>query len=182
MGRRTAAVVALAGMVLVTSGCESGTNGTATPSTTTDISAATAALWDPCTQVSDQQLQRIGVVPSTRRSGIAGVEEPGWKVCSWHDAASQWNYSLGVWSTIYSIDDLRKKPENVDFVGINVGGRDGFRFRNTSDVSGEDCDLAFPAGQGALQVTVFNASPKSSVAPCDRAVSAAEVLVPTFPR
>ncbi|WP_280244863.1 DUF3558 domain-containing protein [Nocardia abscessus] len=183
MGQRTTATVAaLAGVVLVASGCESGTNGTATPSTTTDTSAATAALWDPCTQVPDEQLQRIGVVSSTKKSGIAGVEQPGWKVCSWHDAASQWNYSLGVWSTIYSIDDLRKKPGNVDFVSINVRGRDGFRFRNTSDVEGEDCDLAFPAGQGALQITVFNTSPKGNVAPCDRAMNAAEVLVPTFPR
>jgi hypothetical protein len=152
------------------------------PNTTTDTSAATAALWDPCTQVSDQQLQQIGVVSSTKKSGVAGVEEPGWKVCSWHDASSQWNYSLGVWSTVYSVDDLRKKPDNVDFVRINVNGRDGFRFRNTSDTDGEDCDLAFPASQGALQITVFNTSPKSAVTPCDRATSAAEVLVPGFPR
>ncbi|MEU2030966.1 DUF3558 domain-containing protein [Nocardia amamiensis] len=177
-----ATVAALAGVALVASACGSGADGTATPSTAIDTSAATTALWDPCTQVSDQQLQRIGVVASTKKPGIAGVEEPGWKVCSWHDAPSQWSYSLGVWSTIHSVDDIRKKPENVDFVSINVSGRDGLRFRNANDADREDCDLIFSTSQGALQITVFNSPSKNTAAPCDRAMNAAEVLVPGFPR
>ncbi|MEU7765146.1 DUF3558 domain-containing protein [Nocardia sp. NPDC049190] len=167
--------------MLVAAGCGTETRGMTAPSTTADISAPTAALWDPCTQVSDQQLQQIGVVSSTKKSGVAGVEEPGWKVCSWHDKPSQWDYSLGVWSTNHSADEIKNKPQNIDVIEINVSGRHGFRFRKSSDTDAEDCDLVFSAIQGALQVTVFNASPKS-IPPCDRAMNAAEVLVSAFPR
>lgn len=180
MGRRTTAtVVALAGVVLVASGCDAGTNGTATPSTTTDISAATAALWDPCTQVSDQVLQKIGVSPSTRESGVAGVEEPGWKHCTWSGA----DFALGVWSTIHSVDDFKRKEGNVGFTDISVGGRSGVQYRRAKDKFDEDCDLVFPASDGALSITIYNhASSKNVIAPCTRAMTAAETLAPIFPR
>ncbi|MFF7943090.1 DUF3558 domain-containing protein [Nocardia gamkensis] len=180
MGRRTTATVAaLAGVVLVASGCDSGTSGTATPNTTTDTSAATAALWDPCTQVSDQVLQKIGVSPSTRESGVAGVEEPGWKHCNWSSA----DFALGVWSTVHSVDDFRRKEGNIDFSDISVGGRSGVQYHRAKDKFGEDCDLVFPASHGALSITIYNhASSKNVIAPCTRAMTAAETLVPIFPR
>ncbi|WP_327115404.1 DUF3558 domain-containing protein [Nocardia sp. NBC_01730] len=176
-----ATVATFAGVVLVASACGSQTEGTATPSTVADPSAASAALWDPCTQVSDQLLQQIGVVSSTKKSGVAGVEQPGFKVCSWHDAPSQWSYSLVVWSTTHTVDDFKKKPENTDFVNISVSGRDGFSFKTTTGANRDDCDLIFPADQGALQVSIFNTQ-KSTVLPCDRATNAAKVLVSEFPR
>ncbi|MBF6226176.1 DUF3558 domain-containing protein [Nocardia abscessus] len=184
MGRRTTATVAaLAGVVLVASGCESGTNGTATPSTTVDTSAATAALWDPCTQVPDQMLLKIGVDPSTKKSGVAGIEEPGFKVCGWYDPSQPWNYSLDVWSTIHPVEDFRRKADNIDFSGITVGSRPGFKFRSVNYDPDEACDLIFPTSFGAVEVTVFNVSSKGrQVPPCDRATAAAEVLLPILPR
>ncbi|MGY1900320.1 DUF3558 domain-containing protein [Nocardia gipuzkoensis] len=180
MGRRTtAAVVALAGVVLVASGCESGTNGTATPSTTTDISAATAALWDPCTQVSNSTLQQIGVRPDTKRSGVAGVEEPGWKVCSWNND----DFNLGVSTAIYTVADFKAKPDNISFTDISIAGRSGVQHRRTSDRFNELCDLIFPASSGSFGVTISNrASAKNPPEPCSSARAAAEILAPTFPR
>ncbi|WP_433621463.1 DUF3558 domain-containing protein [Nocardia sp. CA-120079] len=175
--------VVAVGMLLVVTGCGSTKGGTATPSTGAGgTSAATAALWDPCTQVSDQVLQKVGVVPSTKKSGVAGVEEPGWKVCAWNSAPSLWDYTVTVYSTIHNVDEYKKKKENVDFVGIKVQGRDGFRFHTTNDKDNEDCDLVFPAAQGALQISVFKASPNKPVVACDQAMVAADTLVPLFPR
>ncbi|WP_174184100.1 DUF3558 domain-containing protein [Nocardia barduliensis] len=169
--------------MLVTSGCESGTNGTATPSRTTDTSAATAALWDPCTQVPDQLLQEIGVDPSTKKSGVAGIEEPGFKVCGWYDPGKPWNYSIDVWSTIHSVEDFRRKPDNVDFSSITINSRSGFKFRSNKYDPDEACDLIFPTDFGAVEVTAFNVSPKGrQVPPCDRVTAAAEVLLPILPR
>ncbi|WP_169812962.1 DUF3558 domain-containing protein [Nocardia niwae] len=180
MGRRTTATVAaLAGVVLAASACESGTNGTATPSTTIDTSAATAALWDPCTQVSNNTLRQIGVRPDTKRSGVAGVEEPGWKVCSWNND----DFNLGVSTTIYTVDDFKAKPDNVNFSNISIAGRDGVQHRRESDRFNELCDLVFPANIGSFGVTISNrASARSPAEPCSRARAAAEILVPTFPR
>ncbi|WP_249645118.1 DUF3558 domain-containing protein [Nocardia sputi] len=176
MGRRTTATVAaLAGVVLVASGCESATNGTAT----TDTSAAAAALWDPCTQVPNSTLQQIGVRPDTKRSGVAGVEESGWKVCSWNND----DFNLGVSTTIHTVDDFKAKPDNIDFSDISIAGRDGVQHRRTSDRFNELCDLIFPANSGSYGVTISNrASAKNPVEPCSRARAAAAILVPTFPR
>ncbi|MEV0299139.1 DUF3558 domain-containing protein [Nocardia sp. NPDC050710] len=183
MGRRTTATVAaLAGVVLLASGCGSETDGKATPSTGVGTSAATAALWDPCTQISDQVLQKVGVVPATKESGISGVQQPGWKVCSWHDRQSGWNYSLGVWSTTNTVDDFQKKSENTNFSDISIAGRSGVTYHRMNDKDGEDCDLLFPAAQGAVLITAFNTAAGAGVAPCDRARAAAETLVPLFPR
>ncbi|MGO4649124.1 DUF3558 domain-containing protein [Nocardia sp. 2YAB30] len=166
-------------MALVASACGSDREGTATPSTVTDTSVATAALWDPCTQVSDQILQKIGVSPSTKESGVAGIEEPGWKHCSWSNA----DFALGVWSTIHSVDEFRRKEGNIDFTEISVNGRNGVQYRRAKDNSNEDCDLVFPAGRGALSITIYNqASSKNVIVPCVRAMTAAETLVPIFPR
>ncbi|WP_157227134.1 DUF3558 domain-containing protein [Nocardia asiatica] len=180
MGQRTTATVAaLAGVVLVASGCESGTNGTATPSPTVDTSAATAALWDPCTQVPNSTLQQIGVRPDTKRSGVAGVEEPGWKVCSWNND----DFNLGVSTTIHTVDVFKAKPDNIDFSDISIAGRDGVQHRRTSDRFNELCDLIFPANSGSYGVTISNrASAKNPAEPCSRARAAAVILVPTFPR
>ncbi|MBF6468898.1 DUF3558 domain-containing protein [Nocardia beijingensis] len=183
MGRRTTATVAaLAGVVLVSSGCESGTNGTATPSTVTDTSAATAALWDPCTQVTDQILRQVGVDPATKKSGVVGIEEPGFKVCGWNDPAHPWNYSLGVWSTIHTVETFRNKTDNVDFTAVTINGRSGFTFRDQRYDLDEACDLIFPTSFGAVEVTIFNVSAKGrQVPPCERASTAAKVLLPVLP-
>ncbi|WP_225726762.1 MULTISPECIES: DUF3558 domain-containing protein [unclassified Nocardia] len=171
----------LTAVLLLTSGCGPDKQGQPTP-TTVNTSAATAALWDPCTQISDGTLQGLGVVPSTRKSDVAGVAEPGWKVCAWHDSTSDWNYSLGVWSTIHTVEEFKKKPDNVDFASISVGGREGFRFHTVTDTAKADCDLVFPSSQGAFQITVLSATSSKPVPACDKAMAAAQVLVPTFPK
>ncbi|GAB2656024.1 DUF3558 domain-containing protein [Nocardia goodfellowii] len=179
VGRRTTATVAaLAGVVLVASGCGSKTEGKGGP-TATNTSAATATLWDPCTQVSDQALKQVGVKPETKESGVAGVEEPGWKVCSWNNA----DFDLVVWSTTFGIDDFKKKDGNTDFKDIAVAGRSGVTYHRARDTANEDCDLVFPAAQGAFSISIYNRASSTNVEPpCQRANKAAEVVVPLFPR
>ncbi|MEV6280096.1 DUF3558 domain-containing protein [Nocardia sp. NPDC051832] len=173
----TATVAALTGVVLLASGCNSKTDGKPEP-TTTDTSAATTVLWDPCTQISDQVLRQVGVDPATKTSGAAGVEEPGWKICTWNND----DFNLVVFSTFRTVDEFKKKSENVDFVDTTVGGRSGMRYRQVDDKDDRICDLIFPAKQGSFDVMVSNRiSSKNKVAPCLRASTAAEALVPLLP-
>lgn len=176
--------VVAVGVLLLVTGCGSTKGGTATPSTgAAGTSAATAALWDPCTQVSDQVLQNVGLDPSSKKADVAGVPEPGWKVCGWHDPQTPFNYNVGVWSTIHTVDEFKKKKDNVDFVDISVNGRNGYQFRDAGYEVGEACYLVFPAAQGAFQITTLNVSSKGRQVPaCDRAKAAAEVIAPIFPR
>ncbi|WP_225727861.1 MULTISPECIES: DUF3558 domain-containing protein [unclassified Nocardia] len=183
MGRQaTATIAALTGVLLLASGCGPDKQGQPTPSAV-NTSATAAALWDPCTQLSDQTLQSVGLVPATKRSGVAGVEEPGFKVCSWNNKASSWDFTVGVFSTVHSVDDYKKKPENVDFSNVTISGRDGFKYRTTTDKLKEDCDFVFPAAQGAIAITTIDsAASKNQTDPCGRATTVIEALVPLFPR
>ncbi|MEU4342686.1 DUF3558 domain-containing protein [Nocardia sp. NPDC023852] len=174
-------MVALAGLLAPGTGCSQSTDGSATPSTGIDQKAATEALWDPCTQIGDEVLRRLDVDPASRDSGVGGVQLDGWKICSWYHPPGH-DYSLTIYSTIFTVDDFKKKKENVDFVGVSVTGRSGWKFRRDSDKRNETCDLLFSAGGGSLQISFNRLSPSASVSPCDRATAAADVLVPLFPK
>ncbi|MFF0531184.1 DUF3558 domain-containing protein [Nocardia amikacinitolerans] len=187
MGRRTtAAVTVLAGVLVASTGCDATNGGTATPSSTTDKAAATEALWDPCTQISDEVLRRVGVDPSTRDNTISGVEKvPGWKLCSWHDKPSRWTYNLGVWSSIYTLEEVKGDENNIEFADLSIAGRSGVQFRRADDRDGRVCYIAFPADGQTIEVSVYKAyttkTPADNRDSCAIAAEAAEVLVPTFP-
>ncbi|MEV6321400.1 DUF3558 domain-containing protein [Nocardia sp. NPDC051787] len=165
---------------MLSAGCSQSSDGTATPSTSIDKKAATAALWDPCTQISDQTLRSLDVDPSTRDSGVGGVETEGWKMCSWSSSPRN-DYSLTVDSSIFTVDDFKKKEGNVDFVEIFVKGRNGWRYHRSTDHKNETCDLLFPTSKGTFGISFYNLSPSAKAVPCDRALAAADVLVPLFP-
>ncbi|MGK8511961.1 DUF3558 domain-containing protein [Nocardia asiatica] len=171
----------LAGVVALSTGCTQSSDGTATPSTSTDKHAATAALWDPCTQINDQTLRSLDVDPSTRQSGVGGVQTEGWKICTWFHPPLH-DYSVEVDSTIFTVGDFKAKKENVDFIKISVKGREGWRYRRSTDRKNETCDLVFPSSQGAYGISFYSLSPSAATVPCDRALAAADVLVPLFPK
>jgi hypothetical protein len=175
-------VLAAGAVLAFCTGCTKTTQGSAA-SPTIDKEAATAALWDPCTQIDSDTLQKLGVDQSTRESGMGdGVPAPpSWKICSWSFSRSE-EQSIFVYSTTYTIDDFRKKQDNVDFVNITVGDRAGWKFHLASDTTNHECQLVFPATTGAYQVTFSNNDPRETEPPCDGVMKAANVLAPLFPR
>lgn len=171
---------------MAATGCNATNEGTATPASATDQSTANEALWDPCAQIGDDVLAQLGVDPSTEDDTISGVEHvPGWKLCSWHDKASRWNYTLGVWATTHTIEESKKDPNNVDFTDVSIAGRDGVQFRRANDDKDDVCYLSFPANGQSIEISVYKAFTSKSLeddrAPCVIATSAAEILVPHFP-
>ncbi|WP_167471872.1 DUF3558 domain-containing protein [Nocardia arthritidis] len=183
MGRQaTATITALTGVLLLASGCGPDKQGQPAP-TTVDTSAATAALWDPCTQIPDQLLRQIGVDPATKKSDILDVPEPGWKICDWHDSELPHNFNVGVLSTIHTVDEFKAKKANTDFANVSVQGRSGFTYRDTSADKSESCYLALPTAHGAVEISAFDVSAKGKqIPPCERAKAAAEILAPVLPR
>jgi hypothetical protein len=184
VGQRTTATVAiLAGVLLAVTGCDTIAGGPVTPETTTDAVAATEALWDPCTQISDDVLRQVGVDPATRDNTISGVENvKGWKLCSWHNKKSRWDYTLGVWSTTHTVEDLKGDANNVDFTNITVSGRPGTQFRKAHDAHNSVCYFGFPFSAGTIEISVFgSAASDADLDPCQTASTAAETLVHQFP-
>ncbi|MEV6339608.1 DUF3558 domain-containing protein [Nocardia vinacea] len=181
--RATTVIAVLAGVVLLIGGCGSTTKGKPTAGTTptTDIATATAALWDPC-QIPQDVWRRIGVDPSTLSSDIGGTQEPGFKLCGGYDTKPERTFDVDVWSTIYTVEDHKRKEANTEFVPVNVAGRAGFRYRPAVDKRGDQCILLFPAKQGAFSIDVQKQEASSPVAPCDRVTAVAEIVVPLLPQ
>jgi hypothetical protein len=173
-------VLAAAVVLVVGTGCSSSTSGTASPETSA-ADANSAVNWDPCTQISDDVVRQVGADPTTRETGVGGVAVEGWKACSWYFQPEKAR-SLTVWSSKFTADDLKKKSDNIDFAAISVAGRDGWRYHRASDTRHEDCDLVFPAKSGSFQLSFYNLTPSITADPCDGAMSAADTIVPLFPR
>lgn len=170
---RRGVVVAAAALSLLATGCGGSTEGTPQPS-----SEAAVALWDPCTEVGGAELATLKLDPGTKETGVAGVEEPGWKVCSWNNT----DYSLGVFSTRRTIQEFRDKPDNVDFRDITIAGRPAVQHGTASDDRNEVCSVLFPVGQGTVQFLVLNsAGSRNGADPCARATQAATVLAARIP-
>ncbi|WP_181063701.1 DUF3558 domain-containing protein [Nocardia nova] len=172
-------MLAATAVLTLGTGCSSSNSGTATPATS-DAKAATAALWDPCT-LDASTVGQMKVDPSTRKSDIAGQSSvEGFKKCTWHDLP--WTYSVNVWSTVYTVDDYRKKEAGADFQPVTVGGRSGVKYDPADDSSGDQCFVQFPGENGSYILSVLRQDPTTAEAPCDRATAAASAVVGTLPR
>jgi len=182
--RTTTAVAILAGALLAVTSCDANTGGSTTPETTTDEAGATEALWDPCTQISDDVLQQVGVDPTTRNNKISGVEYvEGWKLCSWHDKAVRWDYRLGVWATTHTTEESKEDENNIGFTDISIADRTGVQFKRADDAHDEQCFLSFPSGNQSIEISIYKSVlTKDQRGPCEIATAAANTLVPIFPK
>lgn len=175
--RRIAGVAVAVGAVLVamTAGCSSTTGGTATTTT----SDATAALWDPCTQIPDSALRAAQLDPSTKQSGIGGVEQHGWKICAWDSNPKK--YAISVYSTAKAPAEIAGKSGNIGQKDVTIVGRTGTEFRS----SGWDtqCNVVFPAAQGAVQLQMLGRlSEDNPEDPCVMLARVGDAIVPLLPK
>ncbi|GGK40345.1 DUF3558 domain-containing protein [Nocardia camponoti] len=172
--KRSVLVLVACGLVAAGCGPEQGGSGGAT-------TTAAAALFDPCTQISEDVLRAAGVDPASKVSGAGGVHQSGWEICSW-DAPE---YSLAVLSTGRSVAEFEAKGGNVDFQDVTIAGRKGRQFRVEGASKDRACDVVFPAQQGVLQLNVLD-NPilyRSKLEdPCTVLARVGEVVVPGLPR
>ncbi|WP_280335077.1 DUF3558 domain-containing protein [Nocardia wallacei] len=175
MTRRLAVVllVALApGLGACNGGDEGGSTGAAT-------SSAEAKLWDPCTQIPDDVLQRAGVDPKAKESGIAGVPQSGWEICAWKGR----KYHLNVFSGSRTIQEIETKEGNVEFQDVMIGGRSGRQYRVEGASKNDTCNVAFSATQGVFEIMIGNSAIVDNPGdPCESLHSVGEQLVPLLPQ
>ncbi|MFQ6397093.1 hypothetical protein ACLMAJ_26985 [Nocardia sp. KC 131] len=146
----------------------------------TDRQAAADALWDP-TLIGDDVWRQIGVDPSTLSSDIGGIGRiDGFRRRGGHGHPRI--YSVDVWSQVYTVDDFTHKESGAEFVPITIAGRPGLRYRRASDRAGDRCNLIFASILGSFSIEVLRLEPRSRVAPHDRAIEVANVVVPLLPR
>ncbi|MGF6886333.1 hypothetical protein ABIA39_000300 [Nocardia sp. GAS34] len=136
-------------------------------------------LWDP-KGIEHDAWHQIGVAPESLTCDIAGRSRVhGFKRCGGID--SDHRYAVSVWSQLHTIDDVRHKEIGTEFVPITICGRDGVRYRPRSDHTGDQCDLIFPAADGAYLIDVLRLDQRTHTSPVDRILEVAQVMVPLLP-
>ncbi|WP_308165309.1 DUF3558 domain-containing protein [Nocardia noduli] len=153
--------------------CESSTSGSPT-----SVSAVPVELFDPCTGIPDDALQSAGVDPASEERGIAGVDQSGWKICTWKGA----RYYITVFSTGRTVSEFEQKPGNVDFRDVTIAGRNGREFRVAGASKELGCDVLLPAQQGVLQLRITNkASSGNPEDPCSVINRVGDSVIPVLP-
>lgn len=143
-------------------------------------SSAPAPLWDPCSQIPDDALRAAQVDPATGESGIGGVHQSGWEMCTWRGD----EYHVTVYSTARTVAEFEQKPGQVDFRDVTIDGRTGREFRVEGASMDLGCDVVFSAQQGVVGIGILNSpilEPEDLDDPCTYLQRAGEVLVPLFP-
>ncbi|KZM74985.1 DUF3558 family protein [Nocardia terpenica] len=136
-------------------------------------------LWDP-RKITHDVWRRIGVDPATLSSNIAGFTHlHGFKRYGGHDTLR--TYAVDVWSQVSTVGDFERGEARAEFVPVTIAGRQGLRYRPTSDRTGDQCHLIFPSPQGSYSITVTRLDSRSPVVPCDRVVEVAKIVVPWLP-
>ncbi len=173
---RVGAVIGLVGAGVLLAGCGSGdVEGTAAAVDGT----AQEPVFSPCDDIPDEALIELGLSPSTESPDIVGVKQPGWKICKWQGAGP----ALSVFATTYTLDDVRANARNVEFNPVEIGNRQGFTYRETTDKNRRNCDVALASGNGAVLVSVaYLGVDRVEEEPCSVAVQRATRIAPYIPR
>ncbi|MEU2036441.1 DUF3558 domain-containing protein [Nocardia amamiensis] len=165
----------LLGFLLVSSAVACGDTTSSSPATST---TAAEVLFDPCTGIPDNVLRAAGVDPGTEETGIGGVHQAGWEICSWKGP----KYFVAVFSTSRKVAEFERKPGNVDFEDVTVAGRKGRQFRVEGASKDLRCDVLFPAYQGVLQLNILNQAGMDDLNdPCTVLYQVGASIVPVLP-
>ncbi|GAB2661027.1 hypothetical protein GCM10027068_46360 [Prescottella soli] len=174
---RVAAVIGLVGAGLLLAGCGSGgVEGTAAPS-----EGSKEPVFSPCDDIPDEVVHALGVDLATEERDIVGVKQPGWKVCGWRGS----EYSLSVFATTRTLDEVRANDRNEDFAPLELDGRSAFTYREVTNVARDSCDVAMGSADGAVLVSIgFHVltPPSGPNEPCELAVDAARAVSQYAPR
>ncbi|MFC9896825.1 DUF3558 domain-containing protein [Nocardia sp. NPDC127579] len=152
--------------------CGTTKGGSPTPST------APVTLWNPCTEISDEDLRAAGLRPETEETGIGGVRQDGMEICAWRGK----NFFMNVYSVKRSAREVETREGNIEFEDVQIAGRTGRQFRVQGTNKDLTCDVVFSAAQGAFELSVLNNYGRSDLEdPCVVLQRVGNSLVPLLP-
>lgn len=113
--------------------------------------AAGEPTFSPCDDIPDEVLRGMGLDPATEERDIVGVPQPGFHICDWRGRG----YSVGVFATVRSMDDVRRSDRNEEFQPVVVGSREAMTYREVADADRRRCDVAVSTGDGVVLINVM---------------------------
>ncbi|WP_373889263.1 DUF3558 domain-containing protein [Nocardia sp. XZ_19_369] len=175
-------------MVLV--GCQDSSDGmpTSAGAMSTSVSVGTSARispakdvapWDPCALSSDA-VRATGLDPDSKKTGVAGVEFDGWKVCRWR-AQTGW-YTLSILAGTPTLKDVQGRRDFSEFKPVRVGNRSALQFGRASDPDNLGCGVVVEVSGGTVLFDMLTryGEPQQD-APCAVSVRHADELAMYLP-
>ncbi|WP_164874032.1 DUF3558 domain-containing protein [Rhodococcus spongiicola] len=161
--------------VVLLAGCGGAVSGESAPAGP----APGDPVFSPCDDIPDDAIREVGMDPATKSRDILDVHQPGWNICGWNSD----QYSLSVFSTVYTFDDLRNNSEYEDFEAIQAGDRDALAFRSTAYPASQRSYLALRSAEGMVMVVVtdWDEDPAKQ-APARVVLEATRTLLPHLPQ
>ncbi|MFC3962574.1 DUF3558 domain-containing protein [Nocardia jiangsuensis] len=149
-------------------GCESSTEGSATPQ----------VLFDPCT-LPDSAIAAAGADPAQKNDNPFGVPRTGWRGCRWGADG----YALRVFATDKTLDEFRANSRFHDFRPADLPGREAKTFIQGAESEAENCNLFYGTTQGTIQIYVVDDQTAGEFPdPCGLVVRAARAVDQWIPR
>ena len=149
--RRWLSAVVMA-TVLGATGCAGATEGAplAASSTTSAVATpASTAAWDPCT-IPDEAIEAAELAVDTKKANLLGERpiSPDWSTCFWLNPLPDTWYTLGIFSSTFSLDYLREAGPFEQFTPVD--GFDGLRFQRKIKYDEVSCGIAFGRDGGVI--------------------------------
>lgn len=162
-----AGIGAVCAATLLATGCAPTTSGEplAAPTplvreSTTEKASGPKEPFDPCT-IPAAAVNDSGLIADSALTGFAGITEyPGWKGCTWEGPSKNSWYFLAVLSSINSLDEYLRSPDNGRQVPIYLGHRKAVQYQ--SAYQGDPptgCDIVLEASGSLI---IFSLDSKGS--------------------
>lgn len=174
---------------LLLTGCAASTQGSpiasgdsSTESTT--VTSGPKEPFDPCA-IPKSAVTASGLDVGTERPDFAGITTyPGWKNCAWDGPTETPWYFLIVQSSINSLDQFLRSPQNVNQVPVHIGPRAAVQYNLSEDGDPpEGCRIALEAGGNLLIFILHKIGSKDLLGdPCAEVNTHAEELQSYLPK
>jgi hypothetical protein len=144
------AMLATAVATALLTGCTTGTDGSAT-GTTAPTTTGSIEVFNPCTELPDNVLTKVGLNPATKTVVTDAPEgESSWRVCGWRTPDNL--IRVDILSTSHTLDDARRNENLVQKVETTVGSRQALRSYDKSETDGRSCYTSLGAEQGMFEI------------------------------
>ena len=186
VGGHRLAVVCASALVLI--GCAGSTQGSPVASEDSSTESTTVASiagepFDPCT-IPKSAVTASGLDVSSERPDFAGISKyPGWTNCTWNGPTAKPWYYLAIMSSINSIDEYLRNPENDRQVAVRVGSRDAVQYHAPYQNDLPDgCDIALDIGGNLVIFKLDTIGSEETLGDtCEEVQVLASNLEPYFP-
>jgi hypothetical protein len=173
------------GVALLIAGCDSGTEGTASPVTTATglpIAAEAPSSFDPCTDIPQEVLASEDLRRGVTDANVDGGQGIKWRGCSYVAPDS---YAVGITTTNLTLPVVRDNDQFVVRQEYTVDGRAAMAVDAAGDTDVRaSCLFYVEMVGGSLELSMDNPASRDKtgqIDTCQLSLGLAEKIVPLIP-